>query len=141
MIMTGQCSGHSKLMTHLTHSAGIGARPQYRWGGEWNRVWAFYYSGGAGSLRFLAPVNDFAPLNPHFTFHAITDVAGGLYDPSYGTTGWPPWDEICPPFSVDGQGTFDIPPVPGDPIQVTPAVQTRSALPAELFVVSWTCGH
>lgn len=84
-----QCSGNSKLLDHLSHGVGIATRTTYSWGGN-PTLWCFYHYTPAHnqvSLRFILPANDLAAPNPHFRFHAVSEIGGAYYDPSYGTVG------------------------------------------------------
>ncbi|HKX26919.1 MAG TPA: transglutaminase domain-containing protein [Blastocatellia bacterium] len=88
-----QCADNAELLRGLLRSIGIQAATEYFWGGDIaSKVRAYYsYRIYAVTMRLLSPVNDDAPVNPHFSFHAIvranaTPVPGlpEIWDPSYG---------------------------------------------------------
>jgi hypothetical protein len=111
-------------MRCLLRSVGLNASVVYLWGGCRADTRCYYlYAGGLGqcSFRVLLAAHDDAPLDPHFTYHAVTESAGTYYDPSYGTTGMVALDETAPdgvPYreagvrytdeDIDGDGNLDV---------------------------------
>jgi hypothetical protein len=93
-----QCSNNADLMRYLCRSIGIKASVIWIWGGRSAGEVLFYHgvSGVYGSFRVLAPANDSAVVNPHFTFHVETEVGADIYDPSYGNSGLIILDETAP---------------------------------------------
>lgn len=83
------CMNNAQLLLYLCRSVGIDGSVIYVWAGQ-DPAEALFYSGPNGqraSFMVLARKKDAAPQNPHFTYHAQTEVNGTTYDPSYGSTG------------------------------------------------------
>lgn len=96
------CMNNAKLMRYLCRSIGIDATVKYVWGGRAPDEVLFFHSTSGlnyGSFQVIAPVNDLAVKDPHFTYHAETVVGGTTYDPSYGTTGLITLAETAPAAS------------------------------------------
>jgi hypothetical protein len=136
-----KCSGNALLLQNLAESAGASARPVLTWGGSPYVACVFKYHGAFGpTLRFLdLPENDGAEANPHFYYHAVTEVGGTRYDASYGRVGLAQADELAPDISFDGLN-YHYPPVPGEQ-RIIPAQQTSGRLPFDVFCVDWSCPH
>lgn len=92
--LAAQCQDHSRLMRCLTRSIGIDAIVRYLWGGRDVTRYGGYkrqtddqwwLDEGFPTIQFLEAIHDEAPLNPHFSFHAIVLSGGFYFDPSYGT--------------------------------------------------------
>jgi len=135
------CVWHADLLAYLSSFAGSGGRTIFCWGGD--SQYRAYYRGPDElwySLRMALPACDLAPANPHYSFHAVTEIDGQLYDPSYGLTFLSQADEVCPPFSLTEQGIVHFPPDPNDPIQVAPSQQTGPHIPPTKQV-EWRCPH
>ncbi len=82
------CADNAELMRLLCRSLGIAADVMWVWGGTSATRRTTYTGAGSNcSFMVIAPVNDAAPANPHFTYHAQTLVSGTVYDPSYGNAG------------------------------------------------------
>ena len=94
-----QCSTNANLVRGLLRSIGIDATARYVWGGNanTNQIYLYTYS-GATQMSFKVkrnPQNEGTnasntcpnvEANPHFQFHALVEVGGKVYDPSYGLT-------------------------------------------------------
>lgn len=92
-----QCSTNANLVRGLLRSIGIDATAKYVWGGNanTNQIYLYTYS-GANQMSFKVkrnPQNEGTnasntcpnvETNPHFQFHALVEVGGKVYDPSYG---------------------------------------------------------
>jgi hypothetical protein len=81
------CWDNATLLCGLCHSLGIDATVNLYWGGQPNRIelYARHSDLQSGqSFRVQAPKHDDAKRNPHFVYHAMVEVSGVLYDPSYG---------------------------------------------------------
>lgn len=86
------CMSHASLLTGLLKSIGIDASTNYLWGGNsQERHWYIYPGYGPNdpvSIKLTRIRYErfgfVAPLNPHFTYHALTTVGNTNYDPSYG---------------------------------------------------------
>ena len=83
-----QCNHLADLHRGLLRSVGIVGNVQYHWGGLDSDTMASYEIGSIPtsrvSMRVSAPTHDGVEANPHFTFHAVDESGGTLYDPSYG---------------------------------------------------------
>lgn len=117
------CMNNAMLMAYLANSIGIPATVKYIWGGDAPNNAVFYiYRGGRPDVTFRVMVRgkDFAPPNPHFTYHAQTEAGGVVYDPSYGNVGLINLAETAPGCTR----------------------QTGSAWPpANILGASWKCPH
>ena len=97
-----QCTGNSTLLRHLLAAGGLSAAPLYTWGGQVGQQELYYLSADehgmswVASFQLSAPRNDRARADPHFTFHALAQAAGIVWDPSYGTAGVPQAIEVYP---------------------------------------------
>lgn len=84
----GLCADLSYLLRGLMRSIGIAGTVTFYWGGLDNTTMYRYKVGSTGedivTFRVLRAAHDSAPLNPHFSYHAVVPYAGVLYDPSYG---------------------------------------------------------
>ena len=84
------CMNNAKLLRYLLRSIGIAADEIYVWGGDKADTVVFYYyqipisslDEPNVSFRVMVRQKDFADLNPHFTYHALTVSGGVTYDPS-----------------------------------------------------------
>jgi hypothetical protein len=85
-----QCDSQAYLLRYLALSFGIPAEVVYFWLGTTSEIF-FYRKGGwwGPSFQCDRPAEDWAPPNPHFTFHALTQIGGTLHDPSYDFAGLP----------------------------------------------------
>ena len=112
-----QCDSQAYLMRYLARSIGLAADVQYFWRGASGESWHFIKSGGAywpGSwwwgptFQCDRPAEDFAVANPHFTFHAFTEIGGVLHDPTYNRVGLPAILESTPGSSnqLDSRAAF-----------------------------------
>jgi hypothetical protein len=94
-----QCDSQAYLLRYLTQSFGIPADVVYFWYGRPTAFWTYRRGSthGVGStFQCDRPQEDDAELEPHFAFHALTDVGGTLHDPSYNFTGLPNIKEHAP---------------------------------------------
>lgn len=97
----GQCSTNANLLRGLLRTIGIDAKTNYYWGGDDNTAAIYFYNWGpfAGvSFRVKRRANNEGKnilalmqcpdveRDRHFAFHAMVEVAGKVYDPSYGLT-------------------------------------------------------
>lgn len=94
-----QCSTNANLVRGLLRSIGIDATAKYFWGGNasTNQIYLYNYN-ATPNMSFKVkrnPQNEGTnasntcpnvEANPHFQFHALVEVAGKVYDPSYGLT-------------------------------------------------------
>lgn len=94
-----QCSTNANLVRGLLRTIGIDAVAKYFWGGNasTNQIYLYRYN-AVQQMSFKVkrnPQNEGAnasntcpnvETNPHFQFHALVEVGGKLYDPSYGLT-------------------------------------------------------
>jgi hypothetical protein len=88
-----QCLQTAELMTYLVQASGVSAATLWYWCGsstvrELYLHGVFYGRQHWVTFQLQAPLHDAAPLNPHFSFHALCH-AGQLLDPSYGSIGAP----------------------------------------------------
>jgi hypothetical protein len=103
------CANNAILLRYLCRSIGLNGSVVYIWGGRANNEVFYYYQSsgsGGGSFRVLAPHNDFANANPHFSYHAETTVNGNTYDPSYGNNGLINLNETAPGASRQTGSNF-----------------------------------
>ncbi len=105
-----QCDVNAYLLQYLLGSVGVDASVVYYWGGVAATEGTYYNNpdGGICSFRCDRPAHNDAGANPRFTFHAMTDVAGTIYDPSYGLTGAPSFTEFAP-ADVDANPSGNFP--------------------------------
>ncbi len=143
------CAYNAKLLEYLAEASGIPASMVYLWGsasGSRYDCYLHYEAHDYYTVTFRTPAsaNDAAPANPHFIYHAITTCGGVFYDPSYGTVGLTPFDEVCPTYSWSGPGTdAHYPPDPNEP-SYTPTQQQGSqppSLPVQALFVPYVCPH
>ena len=127
-----QCSGNAKLFQYLLRTSGLQAGVIYTWAGlaedrvdYWFLIRDAQGRTGPVSFQLSASRNDCARPNPHFTFHALADAAGTIWDSSYGSTGVPQAIETYYD-SVTGQDATQ---------------WTGSSLPTAYYHKNWTCGH
>ncbi len=134
-----QCSNHANLLRYLASSIGINATLVYVWGGCSNTTVDFfkYHTWWGPSFRVLKGAHDGASVNPHFTFHVLTNINGTYFDPSYGSTGIINLDETAP---AGVQYTTNY--ITYQPHTVAASRQTGSSWPpANIHLVDWTCPH
>lgn len=85
-----QCSDEAYLLRGLLRSIGIDGTVLFIWAGSNSTTLTRYTIGTTGltfpSFRLLRGAHDSAPLNPHFSFHAVVNTNSTWYDPSYGLT-------------------------------------------------------
>lgn len=113
------CFDNAGLMIYLLDSIGApNGNLELYWGGTAsNQASKYYYhhsptEWARATTRCIRPVKDSAPENPRFTFHALVELNGIRYDPSYGEVGVPEFTEFAPAdIQVDPNQPF---PSPGD---------------------------
>jgi len=140
------CMFNARLLRYLARASGVDASVVYLWGGGLNTRADFYQYAVPGnwvSFRAVAPPNEGAPANPHFSYHAETRIQGMWYDASYGRTGLATFSEMSPPYS-ESAGQAHYPPVAGETLR-TPVQQQGSewpptASPSHIFV-PYMCPH
>ena len=128
-----QCSGNAKLFQYLLRTSGLQANVVYTWAGlAEDRVDYYYLTPNPhdttlqrASFQLSAPRKNRARANPHFTFHALADAGGTIWDPSYGSPGVPQAIETYYD-SVTGQDATQ---------------WTGPSLPTAHYHKNWTCGH
>jgi hypothetical protein len=96
-----QCSANANLLRGILRTIGIDARTNYYWGGNnsTSEVNLYQFAATANmsfrvKRRAQNDGTNIAALmqcpnidrDPHFQFHALVEVAGKVYDPSYGLT-------------------------------------------------------
>jgi hypothetical protein len=98
-----QCSTNANLLRGLLRTIGIDATAKYFWGGNagTNQILLYDYNSveemsfkvkrnpqneGTNALNTCPNVER----DPHFQFHALVEVGGKVYDPSYGLTNQDP---------------------------------------------------
>jgi hypothetical protein len=80
-----QCDSQAFLMRYLLMTLGIAADVDYFWRGTPSSVIVYHKGAWYGpSYQYDRPAEQLAPAQPHFLFHALTNVAGVRYDPTYG---------------------------------------------------------
>lgn len=98
-----QCSTNANLVRGLLRTIGIDAQTRYFWGGNssTNQVYIYSYN-GRPNMSFRVKRNPSSEgldatdtcanveRDPHFLFHALVEVGGKIYDPSYGLTNQSP---------------------------------------------------
>ena len=90
------CREHAKLMNALCEYHTVAASLLYLWGGTANTRNAYWpLSVGQptilnwASLAITAPTENGVPPNPHFFWHAISQVGATYWDPTYGQPNFP----------------------------------------------------
>jgi hypothetical protein len=80
-----QCSTHAYTLEYLAKQAGFTADARCYWGGKLGEIHFYYHNSNPVSLQVRPrPIyEDSVEANPFFTFHAITQVKGIWYDPSF----------------------------------------------------------
>lgn len=85
-----QCDSQAFLMRYLLMTQGIPADVDYFWRGDAGSIIVYRKHSDPGwwgpSYRYDRPAEDFAEVKPHFLFHALTNVGGSRFDPTYGET-------------------------------------------------------
>lgn len=139
------CTFNAMLLQYLARTGGFSASDRYFWGGALStRVDFYWYSvpGNIVSFRVRwAAANDGATAYPHFRYHAVTNISGTIYDPSYGSVGLAYWDEFCPHYSQAAGGEFHCPPVQGESLYVPVRQEGSDWPPGSALVIEWTCSH
>jgi hypothetical protein len=124
----GECCCHANVFCILvSHVTGDSPSPTDCWGGCSDATHCHYTCNDwQPTFQCSRPGEDGAEANPHFNFHVEVSYGSGVYDPSYGLTGWASFLETAPV-------------APGHPVA---AVQrTGSYPPATRHNVNWTCPH
>lgn len=88
-----QCKEKAFLLKHLADSAGaFGTSVVYYWSGTAANRRTLYHTADqqqVATFQLDVPANDRETVDPHFAFHAVSSIAGSLFDPSYGAQGLP----------------------------------------------------
>jgi hypothetical protein len=80
-----QCDSQAFLMRYLLMSVGINADVDYFWRGSATTVMKYHFGSQTfPSYQYDRPKEDSAVAQPHFFFHALTNVGGQRFDPTYG---------------------------------------------------------
>lgn len=98
-LRNAQCPSNATLLRGLLRSIGINAETNYYYGGinATNQILIYTWANvGPQSFRVKRAASNEGPnagnscpnveRDPHFVFHALVEVAGKVYDPSYGLT-------------------------------------------------------
>jgi hypothetical protein len=132
------CMNNAALMAYLCRSLGIPATMIYIWGGATGTEYTTFKQVRAAdptmfwrpTFMVVAPKNDLAEENPHFTYHVVTEVNGKTYDPSYGTIGLISLAETAPGASRQTKSASVVGGKPGG----WPPFSTKVNSP-------WVCPH
>ena len=82
-----QCDSQAYLMRYLLMTLGLSADVDYFWRGTAGSVIVYHQTSSSWygpSYQYDRPAEDLAVPAPHFLFHALTNVGGVRYDPTYG---------------------------------------------------------
>jgi hypothetical protein len=115
-----QCDSQAYLMRYLLMTLGLSADVDYFWRGTASSIIVYHMSSNGWygpSYQYDRPAEDLAPDSPHFLFHALTNVAGTRYDPTYGQSSPGARLESAPGATdqFHSRGTFLATPVVGSP--------------------------
>jgi hypothetical protein len=83
-----QCDTQAFLMRYLLMTLGLTADVDYFWRGTPGSVIVYRMTSAPGwhgpSYQYDRPSENLATARPHFLFHALTNVGGTRFDPTYG---------------------------------------------------------
>lgn len=144
------CDANALLLQYILKSIGAdGGSVVYYWGGINPAVMSLYDSPDTpASFQCDRPELEggAVPANPYFTYHAMTDVGGTIYDPSYGLEGAPSLTKLVPADEDNAPISTPLSPFPGPEDKDwngngikdgAASIQTGSSLPPYEFN-SWT---
>jgi hypothetical protein len=83
-----QCDSQAYLMRYLLMTLGLSADVDYFWRGTAGSIIVYHMTSDPSwygpSYQYDRPAEDLASASPHFLFHALTNVGGARFDPTYG---------------------------------------------------------
>jgi hypothetical protein len=82
-----QCDTQAFLMRYLMMTLGLPATVDYFWRGTPTSVIVYHMTSTpwyGPSYQYDRSSEDMASTKPHFLFHALTNVGGTRFDPTYG---------------------------------------------------------
>jgi len=105
----GMCYSNAKLLRYLLQSIGAdGGSVVCYWGGSATELMWYEVGTKRATFQVARPGEDGVEANPFFGFHALTNIGGTLYDPSYGLIGAPAFTKLVP-ADVDNAPTGNFP--------------------------------